>query len=289
MMKPSRSEFLQIRGLRQHLRSWGPKDAPPLVLLHGWMDVSNSFQFVVDALQQDWRILAPDMRGFGLSEWVPGGYWFPEYYADLDALLDTVVGDTPIALAGHSMGSQIASMYAGIRPDRINKLVILDGLNVPDMPTASAPRKLRKWLDQVKETQSHKDYDDFEALAARIRKHHDRLTPERALQVAQGWGQKNDAGRVDLVGDPLHRIHGPSLYRVAEAEAVWKEITAPVLCIDGGKSGMFKMLGEEEVARRRSCFTNSRTVVLPDAGHMLHFDAPEQVAQLMEEFLLESA
>ena len=183
------------------------------------------------------------------------------------------------------MGSQIASMYAGIRPERVSKLVILDGLNVPDMPPGSAPRKLRKWLDQIKEPQGHKDYDDFEALATRIRKHHDQLTAERALQVAQGWGQMNDTGRVELVGDPLHRIHGPSLYRLAEAEAVWKEVTAPTLCIDGGKSGMFKMLGEDEVARRRSAFNDSRTIVLPDAGHMLHFDDPEAVAAEMEQFL----
>lgn len=285
-MKESRSEFLQLRGLRQHYRVWGADDAPPLVLLHGWMDVSYSFQFVVDALQADWRVIAPDMRGFGLSEWVPGGYWFPEYYADLEALLEEVVGESPIVLAGHSMGSQIASMYAGIRPERISKLVILDGLNVPDMPANSAPRKLRKWLDQIKEPQSHKGYDDFQALAERIRKHHDKLSPERALHVAQGWGRLNQAGRVELVGDPLHRIHGPSLYRLAEAEAVWKEVTAATLCIDGGKSGMFKMLGEDEVARRRAAFANSQTVVLPEAGHMLHFDAPEAVATTMEAFLL---
>ncbi len=286
-MKVSQSQFLQIRGLQLHLRSWGHEDAPPLILLHGWMDVSHSFQFVVDGLQNEWRVLAPDMRGFGLSDWVPDGYWFPEYYADLEAILEATVGDTPVCLAGHSMGSQIASMYAGIRPERISKLVILDGLNVPDMPPDSAPRKLRKWLDQIKEPQAHKDYDDFEALAARIRKHHDRLTPERALHVAQGWGQMNAQGRVELTGDPLHRIHGPSLYRLAEAEAVWKEVTAPVLCIDGGKSGMFKMLGEQEVRRRRAVFQNSMTTILPEAGHMLHFDAPEEVAAEMERFLLD--
>lgn len=288
-MKASRSEFLDIRGLRYHLRYWDSEsdNAPLLVLLHGWMDVSNSFQFVVDALQSDWRVVAPDLRGFGLTQWSDSDYWFPEYYADLDAILDAVCGETAVALAGHSMGSQVASMYAGIRPERISKLVILDGLNVPNMPADLAPKRLRKWLDQIKEPQRHKDYADFEALAERIRKHHDQLSPERALHVAQGWGQLNDQGRVELVGDPKHRIHGPSLYRLAEAEAVWKQITAPVLCVDGGKSGMYKMLGEDEVKRRRSIFANARTIVLPEAGHMLHFDAPEQTAAEMEGFLAE--
>ena len=209
-MKESRSEFLDIRGLRYHLRCWGPEDAPPMFILHGWMDVSNSFQFVVDGLQSQWRVIAPDLRGFGLTQWSDSDYWFPEYYADLDAILDKTVGDTAICLAGHSMGSQVASMYAGIRPERVEKLVILDGLNVPDMPPESAPRKLRKWLDQIKQEQSHKDYDDFEALAERIRKHHDSLSPERALHVAHGWGQVAESGRVELVGDPRHRIHGPN-------------------------------------------------------------------------------
>ncbi len=286
-MKESRSEFLNIRGLRYHLRCWGNDDAPTLVLLHGWMDVSNSFQFVVDALKEDWRIIAPDLRGFGLTQWSDSAYWFPDYYADLDAILDEVSPDKPVHLAGHSMGSQVASVYAGIRPERISKLIILDGLNVPDMAPESAPRKLRKWLDQVKEEQSHKDYDNYEALAERIRKHHDRLSEERALLVAKGWGLKNEAGRVELVGDPKHRIHGPSLYRLAEATAVWKEVTAPVLCIDGGISGMYKMLGDEEVARRRETFKDSRTVVIPGCGHMVHFDEPEIVAAEMEKFLLQ--
>lgn len=285
-MLQSRSEFIDIRGLRYHLRHWGKAGAPKLVMLHGWMDVSNSFQFIVDALQHDWHVIAPDLRGFGLTQWSDSAYWFPDYYADLDAILDQVSADTPVHLAGHSMGSQVASIYAGIRPQRIQKLVILDGLNVPDMPAASAPRKLRKWLDQIKQAQSHKDYDDFAALAERIRKHHSRLSEAQALQVAKGWGQQTADGRVELVGDPKHRIHGPTLYRLAEAEAVWKEVTAPVLCIDGGISGMYKMLGEEEVARRRAIFQNARTVVIPDCGHMVHFDEPHQVAHTMENFLL---
>ena len=285
-MKESRSEFLQIRGLRYHLRCWGPSDAPPMVILHGWMDVSNSFQFIVDAFAKDWNIIAPDLRGFGLTQWSDSCYWFPDYYADLEAILDETLGDTPFHLVGHSMGSQVASMYAGIRPERIRKLVILDGLNVPDMPADSAPKKLRKWLDQIKEKQAHKDYDDFEALAERIKKHHTGLTDERALHVAQGWGLKNDAGRVELVGDPTHRIHGPTLYRLAEAEAVWQEVQAPTLCIDGATSGMFKMLGDDEVQRRRAILNNAKTVVIEDCGHMVHFDKPETVAAEIEQFLL---
>jgi len=70
-MKPSRSRFLPVRGLRYHLREWGEPGAPQLLLLHGWMDVSASFQFVVDALRRDWHVIAPDWRGFGLKDCAP--------------------------------------------------------------------------------------------------------------------------------------------------------------------------------------------------------------------------
>src|SRR5437773_2144858 len=107
-MKPSQSEFVQIRGLRYHCRCWGEARAPKLFMLHGWMDVSASFQFLVDALRGNWRVIAPDWRGFGLSEWAKSdSYWFPDYFADLDRLLAHFQPDSPAMLAGHSMGGNV--------------------------------------------------------------------------------------------------------------------------------------------------------------------------------------
>ena len=120
-MKPSQSHILQIRGLRYHMRTWGDPRDPKLVLLHGWMDVSASFQFLVDALRRDWYVIAPDWRGFGLSEWVAGGYWFPDYIGDLEALVAQVSPDAPVSLVGHSMGGNVAGLYAGVRPARVAK------------------------------------------------------------------------------------------------------------------------------------------------------------------------
>ncbi len=136
--RPSRSSFTTIRGLRYHLREWGPADAGPgrtLFMLHGWMDVSASFQFVVDALDPDWRVVAPDWRGFGLTEWTHGDcYWFPDYAADLEFIVDAVQGDAPANLVGHSMGGNIALMYAGARPARVRAVVNLEGLRPPREP-----------------------------------------------------------------------------------------------------------------------------------------------------------
>ena len=100
VQRPSRSEFVPIRHLRYHVRQWGaPSDHhPPMVMVHGWMDVAASFQFVVDAMAQDRWVIAPDWRGFGLTD-VPAGtdhFWFPDYLADLDQLLTHYVGSQPV-------------------------------------------------------------------------------------------------------------------------------------------------------------------------------------------------
>lgn len=139
-----RSEYLMLRGLRYHLRHWGRDDAPILVMAHGWMDVSASFQFVVDHLQQDWHVIAPDWRGFGLSQsGTSGCYWFPDYLADLDAILQHYSPDQPICLLGHSMGANVASLYAGVRPERVSKLINLEGFGLPETHPKQAPSRMR--------------------------------------------------------------------------------------------------------------------------------------------------
>src|SRR6266436_2357294 len=143
-MKPSQSEFVQIRGLRYHCRCWGDKKAPKLFMLHGWMDVSASFQFLVDALRRDWRVIAPDWRGFGLSEWAKSdGYWFPDYFADLDRLLDHFQPEAPVILIGHSMGGNAAAMLADIPPVRVASLFIRDVFVLTGTRREKAPSATR--------------------------------------------------------------------------------------------------------------------------------------------------
>ena len=102
-MKESESHFHVINQLKHHVRTWGNATAPKLFLLHGWMDVSASFQFVVDCLAHAWHVIAPDWRGFGLSAWQRDGYWFQDYYADLDQLLEIYTPQAPALIVGHSM------------------------------------------------------------------------------------------------------------------------------------------------------------------------------------------
>ena len=115
-----------------------------MVLLHGWMDVSASFQFVVDALERDWDVYAPDWRGYGLTAWAGSdSYWFADYLADLDFLLEKIAPEKPLDLVGHSMGGHVGGLYAGVRPARVARFVNLEGFGLAVTRPDQAPTLLR--------------------------------------------------------------------------------------------------------------------------------------------------
>jgi len=184
-MKHSQSHIHTIRNLRYHVRTWGDARSPKLFLLHGWMDVSASFQFLVDCLQRDWYVVAPDWRGFGLTEWARDGYWFPDYYADLDALLDIYEPKAPVSLVAHSMGGNIAGVYAGVRPHRVAKLISLEGFGASRTKPEDAPARFERWLDEVLDPPQFGPYASFDAVAARLKKNNARLADYKALFLAQ--------------------------------------------------------------------------------------------------------
>jgi pimeloyl-ACP methyl ester carboxylesterase len=287
-MKPSESVFLEIRGVRYHCRCWGDPDAPKLFLLHGWMDVSASFQFFVDALAGRWRAVAPDWRGYGLTQWSGAdSYWFPDYLADLDALLTQCSPERPVTLIGHSMGGNVASLYAGIRPERVARLVNLEGFGLRATEPARAPERYARWLEELREPQRFRDYASFDELAARLVRNNPRLATDRAAFLARHWGMAGADGRVCLRSDPAHKRVNPVLYRLDEAEACWRHVTAPVLWVEGGASQTLAQLriAGGDLERRKRCFPNLTTRTLADAGHMVHHDQPEALARMVEEFL----
>jgi len=289
-MKSSKSIFVDIRGLRYHCRIWGGTRRPKLYMLHGWMDVSASFQFLVDALQGEWQVIAPDWRGYGLSDWGPAdSYWFPDYMGDLDRLLAHFEPDRPVTLIGHSMGGNIASMYAGVRPERVSRLVNLEGFGMSRTEPAKAPARYAKWLAQLADKPGFRDYADFSDLAGRMRNSNPRLSEARAGFLAQHWGKQTAAGRVELRSDPAHKLINPVAYQLDEAKACWRNVAAPVLWIEGAESKTMERMrinaGEHEA--RMACFRELRAHTIVEAGHMLHHDQPEQLAELIEAFLLE--
>jgi len=287
-LRTSDSQFLEIRGLRYHVRRWRHDGAPKMVLLHGWMDVSASFQFMVDALRGEWDVYAPDWRGYGLTDWGKSDcYWFPDYIADLDFLLEWIEPRSPANLVGHSLGGNVAALYAGVRPQRVAKLVNLEGFGLAATRPAQAPRRYARWLDELHEPPRLRSYADFAQLALRLRQNNPRLTAERADFLARHWGRDAADGTVMLRGDPAHKIVNPVLYRYDEVRACWQAVSAPVLWVDADGSDTLQRLAlnEAEHAERRSAFSSIQYATVHGAGHMLHHDQPQAVARLVEDFL----
>jgi len=288
-MKASESLFLDIRGLRYHVRHWKGSGARRMFLLHGWMDVSASFQFLVDALAGDWDVYAPDWRGYGLTSWSGSdNYWFPDYMGDLDVLLDRLQPDSPVNLVGHSLGGNVGGLYAGVRPERIARFINLEGFGMPITRPEQAPKRYARWMDELRETPGWRPYASYAELADRLQKNNPRLQRERAEFLARHWGKDAEQGGVVLRSDPAHKLVNATLYRLDEARACWERVTAPVLWVDAAESETMKRmrLTAADIAERRSAFKNLRYHTMANAGHMLHHDQPEELAKLIEEFLV---
>ncbi|HEY8908535.1 MAG TPA: alpha/beta hydrolase [Rhodoferax sp.] len=292
----SRSVFIPIRSLQYHVRLWGQPQPgqTPLVLVHGWMDVAASYQFMVDALSSNHFIIAPDWRGFGLT--ASGGadsFWYPDYLADLDALLDHFSPNAPVNLVGHSMGGNIAMLYAGVRPQRVQRLVNLEGFGLPDTQADQAPARLTRWLDEVSQLRGGamalKTYPSLAAVARRLMKNNPYLSDDKADWLAAHWSAETAPGQWTILGEPAHKVINPQLYRVDETLATYRCIRAPVLMVEASDDSQTRWWrGSFTLAQHRERLQHVaqvKIVTLPDCGHMLHHDQPELLAALIEGFI----
>jgi len=280
-----RSAKQPIRGVDYQVSEWGESSLPLLVLLHGWNDTGSSFQFFVDALQKDWFVIAPDWRGFGESWCRAGSYWFPDYIADLDVLLNLYSPDDRVPLVGHSMGANVAGLYAGIMPERVAAFVNIEGFGLPESEPSNAPTHYQRWIESSRETQAYSTYPDFAHLARRIRKRSPRMSADQAQFVARLWATQEDDGTVVLRADPAHRLPNAVQYRRAEARACWEKITAPVLVVKGAESDFFARAEKHAGPNEIDAFNTAESIEIDGAGHMVHFEQPSALAAAIEGFL----
>ncbi len=299
-----RSEFIPIRHLNYHVLVWGDTTStlPPLVLMHGWMDVAASYQFMVDALSDAFvsgrLIIAADWRGYGKTTGpTTDNYWFPDYLADLDLLLDHYAPNKPVDLVGHSMGGNVVMMYAGCRPARVRRLVNLEGFGMPENRPAQAPGRYAKWIDELKSLykgeMALKAYDTADGVARRLMKTNPRLARNeasiaKANWLACHWAAQNAEGKWDILGDPAHKIINANLSSVPEALELYKAITAPVLAVEASDDSLSQWWkGTYTLAmyhERLKSVSNCTIQVIQDAGHMLHHDQPQVLAEMIEKF-----
>ena len=301
VQRPSTSRFLPIRHHQYHVRQWsdaGGADSTPLVLLHGWMDVSASWQFLVDALPQDFAdqrsIIAPDWRGYGLTTGPEtDAFWFPDYLGDLDALLERLYPGQQVDLVGHSMGGNVVMLYAAARPHRVRRVVNVEGFGMAATRPAQAPNRIAKWLDELqthhKSGNTLQSYPDQDAVAARLRKNNPRLPPDRAQWLAAHWAQPDAHGQWRVLGDRAHKNTNPYLYRLDETLEAYRHIQAPVLFVQAQDDSLAQWwkgsFTRQEHDERLQHIAHLQTLTLQDAGHMLQHDQPARLALAVADFL----
>jgi pimeloyl-ACP methyl ester carboxylesterase len=258
------------------------------------MDVAASYQFVVDALHADHYVIAPDWRGFGHTA-VPevDHFWFPDYLADLDFLLDHYAPGQAINLVGHSMGGNVAMLYGGVRPERVRRLINLEGFGMPRTVPAQAPARYAHWMDSLKALRqgehAMRAYDSLDGVAQRLMKTNPRLGTDKAQWLASHWAAETQPGQWQILGHPAHKITNAQLYRVDEVQEIFKRITAPVLSVvaadnsmDTWWKGTFRL---DEYHERIQVVPHLEKAQIDNAGHMLHHDQPEELGKLIERFI----
>jgi pimeloyl-ACP methyl ester carboxylesterase len=264
------------------LLEWGPPEGPPLVLLHGWQDQAGIWLPFVEALQAlaPRRVVAMDLRGFGASAHNVSGssYAFAEYLVDLDQLLDHYPG--PVTLVGHSMGGTLTSMYAGIRPERVAQLVLVDGLGIPDGLDGNVHR-LREHLEGAKNPPAHKIFSGPQELAQRLKRANPALTEAHAAFLAERVSIPTEGGWT-WRWDPRHRVKLAVPYRQDQHLRILSEIAAPTLLVLPERVGF----PAEELERLAAAIPRSQRVRLADCGHMLHVEQPAALARAVHNFLL---
>lgn len=284
-----KSQRLLINGIRHQIYFWGSPKKPLIIFLHGWLDTGASFDFTCRHLEHDFHCIAPDMRGYGQSAHSksPLGYFFYEYIADLHALATRLSPQKPVILAGHSLGGNVASFYAGAYPDRVSYLINIEGFGFQEKKIEDTPVRLRTWLEGIRQRPHFRIYKTISEFADRLRKANPRLPQDRALFIARHITKKTKGG-VIMAADPMHKLPEPYFLDTQIAQVFWGNIKAPCLLITAECSELLSYLGNEDLQTRLSHFPNaSKKAAIRDCGHMVHYEQAEDLAKIIIQFIID--
>jgi pimeloyl-ACP methyl ester carboxylesterase len=279
MATPAVTElWVQLAGVRVAAKSWGSEDGEPLLALHGWLDNAATFDGLAPRLADRARVVAVDLPGHGLSEHRAAG----ELYHHVDWVLDVAriavaLGWTQFGLLGHSMGAGVASLFAGTFPERVTRLVLLEGLGPLSAQPQEAPERMAIGITRtlaVDRGSSMRVYPDLASVAKRLQQSGTGMTYAAALTLAERGTREDASGARVWRSDPRLRV--PSLLRLSEehVHTFLRRIACPVLIV---RANQGYPLDESWVKRQLLCLRDVRVEHVA-GGHHVHLDAPERVA-----------
>lgn len=279
------SHYFYSQRLKLQYVDWGNHSKPPLLLIHGGRDHARNWDWVAQALRHDYHILAPDLRGHGDSQWAIGGsYSMVDYTLDVAQLLDAV-GLFPITIIGHSLGGAITLQYAGTYPERVKKVVAIEGLGPPPgmILDRSAHERMLGWIAEMQALARRypRRYKSLDEALERMREANPHLTPDQARHLTIHGSYRDEDGTYLWKFDNYVRARSPYLFNVKDARELWGQITCPVLLIRGTES----WASDPEKDGRATAFRDYKSVNIEGAGHWVHHDQLKVFLQVVREFL----
>jgi pimeloyl-ACP methyl ester carboxylesterase len=253
--------------LRLHYVDWGNPEAPPLLLVHGGRDHCRNWDWVANALRQEWHILAPDLRGHGDSQWsLDGNYTIAGYIYDLAQLIYQQQL-APVTIIAHSLGGVIALRYAGIYPSFVRRLVAIEGLGASPRPIAE---RMQSWIDEQRGLSGRlpRRYASLEDAFHRMQEENRHLSPEQALHLTQHGVNQNEDGTYSWKFDNYVRADQPYEMTQADVQELCRRIECPTLLVYGRESWASNPLDDGRV----DFFQNAKVVTFENAGHWVHHD-----------------
>ena len=288
LVPTSHSYFSQRLKLRYV--EWGKSDGPTLLLVHGQRDHSRNWDWVAQDLAKDYRIIAPDLRGHGDSDWAIGSsYAMRDYIADIAQLVNqTTADDEKISIICHSFGGAIALRYAGVFPDKLNHIIAIEGLGPPQamikaMRGSTVHGGLSAWISALQNAASRtpKKYASLDDAIARMQDENSHLSYEQAKHLSVHGLIRNEDGTYTWKFDNYLRVVTPLSMTREDSKTLFERISCPVLLLRGGKSWADPLENDERV----KYFSNVETHTIEDAGHWLHHDQLDEFLAVSRKFL----
>lgn len=272
--------------LRLHYVDWGNERAPPMLLVHGGRDHCRNWDWVAHELKASHHIVAPDLRGHGDSQWLIGGaYTAIDYVYDI-AQLVRQTGMDNMVLIGHSLGGSVALAYAGLYPQKVRKLVSIEGMGVsPTAGDADTPghERLLAWIGNLRQLSGRipKRYPTLEDAFHRMQEANPHLTAEQARHLTIHGSNQNEDGTYSWKFDNYMRAWSPAGLSARQTFGLYRRITCPTLLIHGTES----WASDPRADGRLEVFQNARSAAVENAGHWVHHDQLANFLEILRDFL----
>lgn len=288
MTAPTRHDRFSSQRLSLAYAEWGAPDAPPLVLVHGGRDQKRSWDRVAARLSQRYRVIAHDLRGHGESDWVSDGdYGVMDHVFDLASLVDHLGLET-LTLIGHSLGGNITLRYAGLFPDRIEKLVAIEGLGpspkmLAERQAQPATERLTNWIEQRRQL-SERAPRVMATLAdakARMQAAFPHLPDDLIHHLTKTGVKQHSDGSVSWAYDPAGMGRSPADISHDEFVHLWTRISCPTWLVYGADSWASNPAEDGRAAP----FQDATVSLIAAAGHWAHHDQFDDFMTQLEAFL----